>query len=129
MKALDLPSSLEFIGRACFGGVQDIAQFSFGLPSHLQDLEDLPIPWDGSRVIPGSVEVIEIAELPKYMRGDLSRLVPLLVFDRDSGLRQIRRSGPRSRGFVRATNRSLKVIRSDLEFQPLEIAPSNAQYR
>jgi hypothetical protein len=55
-----LPSSIEFIGEQCFQDCDSLSILTFGLPSHLRELLDLPPNLLCFVSIPDSVEVLSV---------------------------------------------------------------------
>jgi hypothetical protein len=120
LKSLSLPPLLEFVGRHCFLYSLSLSTLTFASPSRLRELLDVPPAWTGMKEIPDSVEILRLSRFgcyPDYCT---------LIFGDESRLRELRtnrkpdepfhRSLERFRVFARATSRSLKLIRSNIEF-------------
>jgi hypothetical protein len=111
-----LPSSVEFVGVACFSGCNSLSRLTFGLPSNLRELRDLPPALVGFVEIPDSVEILRL------IRTWNNQSRRTLDFGPDSRLRDIgysrdpfcRRRPIRS--FLRVSIGSLKVFRATMEF-------------
>jgi hypothetical protein len=120
LKSISLPQLLEFVGEACFFQSLYLSTLTFSSPSRLRELFDVPPSWEGFKEIPDSVEVLHLC------RSGLHPVHCTVTFGRESRLREVRASaGPpglplglitECRSFMRATPRSLKLIRSNLEF-------------
>jgi hypothetical protein len=111
---LVLPASVEFVGHDAFENCVSLARLTFGSPSHLRELLDLPPALAGYVPIPDSVEVLSFCPEPT--------LRPQRTFTFGSGSR-LRRFGATpvsrrvpSRSFVQSTSRSAKAFRMNLEF-------------
>jgi hypothetical protein len=130
VKALSVPSSVEFIGDMCFHQCACLTDFTIASPSRLRRLLSLPPMLLGPFDVPDSVEVfLDVQERP-IARGGLT-----LSFGKDSRLEDVfvcaRMYSKTARGFVRAAHRSLKRIRSRLEFpeSPRSLASFTETYQ
>jgi hypothetical protein len=120
LTSLSLSPLLEFVGEHCFVDSSSFSTLTFSSPSRLRELLDLPPLWTGCNQIPDFVEVLHLC------RSDLHPDPCTLTFGDESRLREVRTSGeivglfrppgPQFRYVVGATSRSLKLIRSNLEF-------------
>jgi hypothetical protein len=124
LKSLSLPPLLEFVGEHCFFDSSSFSILAFSSPSRLWELLDLPPLWTGFKEIPDSVEVLQFCRSHRHPDhctltfGDESRLRKVRINSQPVQLD--RTSTPLAaaqfRYFVRATSRSLKLIRSTQEF-------------
>jgi hypothetical protein len=115
LRSIRIPPRVEFVGDCCFSGCASLSNFEFSWPCRLQELLDLPPRWQGPAEIPDSVEILRFVQDPEYPRelsfGRESRLVKVAV--RDAEPPQRRRSLPV------VSTRSLKALRSNLEFEDM----------
>jgi hypothetical protein len=124
LKSFFLPPLLEFIGENCFSGSSSFSILTFASPSRLQELLDVPVLWRGFEAIPDSVEVLQLCPSRggppscTLTFGDDSRL-RMVRTNADSEVQSIQSYVPLFRYFVRVSSRSLKMIRSNLEFDGL----------
>jgi hypothetical protein len=120
LRSLALPSSVEVVAPCCFLGAPALTVLTFASPSRIRELGDWPRMWTGSHEIPDSVEVLAV--------GAERRTSTLtLLFGPDSQLRQLpmrfdstresRAPFVRRSCFLRVSSRSLKLLRSGLEFE------------
>jgi hypothetical protein len=127
---LCLPPSLEYVGENCFEGCDSMSTLEFSTACHLRELLDLPPKWSGLREIPDSVEILRLPSLgmrPKWEPWDALHAVfgppkgnaepseYALNFGRESKLTKVLTCTPRS--LLRMSSRSLKILRSDMEFR------------
>jgi hypothetical protein len=120
LKSLSFPPLLEFVGGHCFVGSPSFSTLTFSSPSRVRELLDVPALAGGFIEIPDSVEVLQLSQPGGHPDSCT------LTFGDESGLRGLRAKikpvglfGPsvgRFGYFVRVTTRSLKLIRSNLEF-------------
>jgi hypothetical protein len=121
LKSLSLPPLLEFVGPHCFTGCSCFSTLTFASPSRLRVLLDAPVLWAGFQAIPDSVEVLQLC------RSGHDRDWCTLTFGDESRLREVGTNlfpigtvFPSSVGqfrfFLRATSRSVKLFRLNLEF-------------
>jgi hypothetical protein len=113
LPSIFLPSSLEFVGKSCFEQCNLLLSFTFGSPSHLRELLDLPPALSGFIHIPDSVEVLSFHQPRK-------RVLRVLAFGSDSRLKEVR-PGAHGRdrshcSFVQVSTGSLKLLLMRLEF-------------
>jgi hypothetical protein len=120
LQSLSLPPLLEFIGVLCFIDSSSFSTLIFASPSRLRQLLDVPPLWTGFKEIPDSVEVLHLCRSGRHpdsctlVFGDESKLTEVGTSPDTVGL--FRNSPEQFRYFVRATSRSLKQFRSNLEF-------------
>jgi hypothetical protein len=111
LQSLFIPASVEFIGVRCFEKCDALSQLTFGAPSRLENLLDIPPRWDGFHAIPDGVTLLGVCA----RSGEC-----VLLFGRDSKLEMIGNPSRMIRvgchSFVQLSSRSLKRIRSHLEF-------------
>jgi hypothetical protein len=113
LRSFRLPSLLEFVGHCCFFDCNPLLTLTFPCPCRIRELRDLPTWWTGVMEIPDSVEILGFVQYSRESHGRT------LSFGRESRLTRITAVGyviNVCRSFVRATSRSLKVFRSNLEF-------------
>jgi hypothetical protein len=80
---LAMPSSVEFVGRECFGGCDALVELVFVSPAHIRKLLDVPLHVRGPLQIPDSAEVVRLVK-------DWKRKPPLILeFGCDSRLSTI----------------------------------------
>jgi hypothetical protein len=121
LRSLFLPSSVEFVGEGCFGGCNELSSLTFGSPSHLRELLDLPRSLSGFIGIPDSVEPLGIFGRLRGVQTQVlsfgvesklneTRTAKLTAFDTrfDSRVR---------RSLLVVSSRILKVFRTKLEFE------------
>jgi hypothetical protein len=122
LRSLFLPSSVEFVGKGCFAGCIGLSSLTFGSPSHLRELLDLPRSLSGFISIPDSVETL-------VLFGRLRRIqTQVLSFGVESRLNEVRKATVKTfhnpinsllvrRSFLVVSSRSLKAFRMKLEFE------------
>jgi hypothetical protein len=114
LSALFIPVPVESIGANCFSDCNSLFTLTFGSPSHVERLMDIPPFWSGFHSIPDSVKQLGLCPNPG-VSGEC-----VLVFGTESRLERIKitagRLPPKSRCFVQLSSRSLKRIRSGMEF-------------
>jgi hypothetical protein len=125
LQPLFLPPLLEFVGENCFYGSSSLSRLTFASPSSLRELLDLPLLSTDFQAIPDSVEVLQMCRscfVPHFCAltfGNESRLRAVRtneLHEIDPGIRWFQPSLLEVRYFVRVSSRSLKIIRSNLEF-------------
>jgi hypothetical protein len=119
LQSLVIPSSVEHVGEYCFEACTSLSGgFSFASPSHVRELMDLPLAWQGFHDIPDSVQVLRFDYTTEEIRGVTE--LRGLTFGRESRLVsvKVRRRVPFDLRayFLQFTSRSLKMFRSVLEF-------------
>jgi hypothetical protein len=111
-----IPSTVEFVGENCFVHSDAIASFTFGSPSHLRELLDIPHRLSGFISVPDSVETLSFSPIPKGS----DRLV--LGFGNDSKLQAIKARQNEfnilPQAFLQVLSRHLKLFRQNMEFEP-----------
>jgi hypothetical protein len=118
LKSLFLPASVEVVDENCFEGCDSLSTLTFGSPSHLRNLLDVPRHLSGVVPIPDSVEIMwSFGGLTDHALefGPESRLIEIKVKPIKSDRRR-RRQLP-SRSFERVSSRTLKMFRKNLEFE------------
>jgi hypothetical protein len=122
LRSLFIPASVEYIGVRCFEKCNSLSTLMFGLPSRLESLLDIPPHWVGFHEISDGVKHLGLR--PDWPSGP-SECV--LTFGMDSKLETIGSSSrkilPSCRSFVQISSRSLKRIRSHLEFVGSNVSP------
>jgi hypothetical protein len=108
LKAMVLPTTLEFVGRECFIACHSLSSLTFGSPSQLRELLHFPVSISGFVAIPDSVEILGLFEREQSPRKTV------LTFGAESRLGEVRVEYARS--LLDVTSRSLKVFRARLEF-------------
>jgi hypothetical protein len=115
LQSLCIPPLVEFVGKCCFLGCSSLSSLAFSSPCHIRDLLDLPLGWLGLREIPDSVENLGFQQSP------LHQSLYTLSFGAASRLRQVTarpvRPGGRCQCLLLVPTTSLKIFRSNLEFQ------------
>jgi hypothetical protein len=121
LTAIHLPPLVEFVGAGCFTECKSLSVFTFSSPCRIRLLWDLPPFWSGLRVIPDSVEHLA------FRRDRHPDEKDALTFSRESRLKAFCARASYlmsdshlvrdSRCFMQVSTRSLKTVRSDLEFQ------------
>jgi hypothetical protein len=121
LESLSLPPLLEFVGENCFYDSSSFSTLRIASQLHLRELLDVPPLGTGFQVIPDSVEALQLGR----SRGDWGWCT--LTFGDESRLKQVRTGadpvgfrfgGPYAPSvakfpyFVRASNRSVKLFRS-----------------
>jgi hypothetical protein len=120
LQSLAIPSSVEHIGRDCFSDclVTVLSKLAFPAPSHLKELLSLPPNCAGLVDIPDSVEIIEFS----FQGGP--HVPHALNFGCESKLNEVRTiwiSSPGARrSLLRVSNRTLRIFRLRLEFEPYD---------
>jgi hypothetical protein len=119
LSSLFIPPLVEFIGIDCFWYCSSLSILTFGSPTRIRELLDLPPDWFGFHSIPDSVEHL-----------GFDRICPagqhcVLTFSHESKLARLTRlewkPGSRYRSSLQISSRSLSVIRRNLEFAELGI--------
>jgi hypothetical protein len=115
LPSLTIPHTVVAIGAECFQGCRSLSTLTFESPARIRDLLDIPPRWTGFQPIPDTVERLQF-----YPHSQQSCYCALM-FGRDSKLGRIEMRGrfdePVPRLFVQASSRSLKALRSLLEFE------------
>jgi hypothetical protein len=116
LRSLCIPSSVEEIGVDCFHECFAMETLTLCAPSRLRVLKDVPLCWRGFKEIPDSVKCLCVAM--NWRRS----YECTLIFGVNSSLARIEtsRHAIPSRCFLRISSRSVKEIRSHLEFDPRE---------
>jgi hypothetical protein len=115
LKAVFLPSSVEFVGESCFTACDSLSTLTFSSPSHLRELLDLPPDMSGFVSIPDSVEILSFHRSSRCSHqltlvfGCGSRLVKISAIPTWRSLRY--------GSFLQVSTHSLKVFRRRLEFE------------
>jgi hypothetical protein len=130
LESFTIPSSVEFIDKCVFELCWSLSKLIFSVPCQLRELLSLPPTWLGFHDIPDSVE--ELA-LP------MDRTDPFayeLSFGDESKLKQVRTDFVESfmlvgwdvpgRSLLRISPRSLKALRSNLEFESPPVGEPDA---
>jgi hypothetical protein len=110
--SLFIPSSVENVGLDCFHECDAMTALALCAPSNLRVFNDVPLCWSGLKEIPDSVECLCLGK-------DWGRSSECtLVFGVESRLARIKtpRYPRRSKCFLRVSSRSVKLFRSNLEF-------------
>jgi hypothetical protein len=114
LSSLFLQSSVEWIGPESYQACYSLSTLVIGQPSKLEVLLSVPPRWPGFHPIPDSVKRLGL------MTDWATSSQCALVFGRESRLESIektsRRPLPTCRCFVGISTRSLKRIRSHMEF-------------
>jgi hypothetical protein len=135
------PSLLEFVGEKCFYCSSCLTTLTFGSPSRLRELLDLPPLWIGCCTIPDSVERFSFCGNAKVGRtlefGGDSRLAWIRARNDAVQQEDVLNQSPLGanrllvtqslsaatggerllfRTFVRLSSRTLKILRNNLEF-------------
>jgi hypothetical protein len=129
LQSFSLPPLVDFIGEDCFCEASSLSTLTFASPSHVQELLDVPALWTGFKEIPDSVEVLQLCrsrddrDACALTFGDESRLVEVST---SADPPELRLGGPyqpsvaKFRCFLRVSTRSVKLFRSNLEFDQAE---------
>jgi hypothetical protein len=108
-----IPASVESVGECCFQNCDALSSLTFGSPSHLRELLDLPSQLSGFLEIPDSVEILGFYD-------DGEDPPRTLICGPDSRLSEFRPTlAPWvrvSRSFLQASATTLKRFRTKLEF-------------
>jgi hypothetical protein len=125
LKSMILPSSTQFVGESCFLNCDGLLDFKFSSPANLRELLDIP-KFVKSKDIPDSVEVFALRAGSGYSN------VQTFLFGRESRLMELRALPYRrrfpTRSFLQVSSRSVKLLRTSVEFKSFgsneERAPS-----
>jgi hypothetical protein len=108
--SISLPPLVEAVGDDCFSYCEVLSTLTFSYPCRVRELLALPPRWSGVMEIPDSVEILRFWRWPDNSPNCS------LAFGCESRLREFRSSPWLCSVFVSITSRSLKILRSNIEF-------------
>jgi hypothetical protein len=108
LEVLCIPSCVEYVGKQCFARCNSLSSLVLSSPCRIRELLDLPPQGIPLNAIPDSVTVLGFST-EEYCIHQYQ-----LTFGRESELARVITLAKRS--FLSITGRSLKVLRSSLEF-------------
>jgi hypothetical protein len=115
LKSVFLPASVEFVGDCCFYGCNSVSSLTFGEPSHLRELLEIPPLLPRTISLPDSVERFRFTQDLQAAPGRTFRFGPESRLMELHHVLEICRSI--SRVFLQVSTRSLKRLRTNFEFK------------